>query len=130
VGTAFAAASPVKTFADTLYIEAWLKPGQKLTLPDAEERGLYVAKGKLRAGGTEVPEYSMAVLAAHEGVTVEAIEDTRIALVGGEPLGRRFIEWNFVSSRKECIEQAKDDWQNRRFPTVPGDEEDFIPLSG
>ena len=82
MGTAFAAASPVKTFADTLYIEAWLKPGQKLTLPDAEERGLYVAKGKLRAGGTEVPEYSMAVLAAHEGVTVEAIEDTRIALVG------------------------------------------------
>ncbi len=131
MGTAFGAASPVKTFADTLYIEAWLKPGgQKLTLPDAEERGLYVAKGKLRAGGTEVPEYSMAVLEAHEGVTVEAIEDTRLALVGGEPLGRRFIEWNFVSSRKERIEQAKDDWQNRRFPIVPGDEEDYIPLPG
>ncbi|ERS86857.1 pirin [Marinobacter sp. EVN1] len=130
MGTAFGATSPVKTFADTLYIEAWMKPGQKLTLPDAEERGLYVAKGKLLAGGTEVPEYSMAVLAAHEGVTVEAIEDTRLALVGGEPLGRRFIEWNFVSSRKERIEQAKDDWQNRRFPTVPGDEEDFIPLPG
>ncbi|WP_420193956.1 pirin family protein [Marinobacter sp. GH_1] len=130
MGTAFGAASPVKTFAGTLYIEAWLKPGQKLTLPDAEERGLYVAKGKLRAGGTEVPEYSMAVLAAHEGVTVEAIEDTRLALVGGEPLGRRFIEWNFVSSRKERIEQAKDDWQNRRFPIVPGDKEDYIPLPG
>lgn len=113
-----------------MYIEAWLKPGQKLTLPDVEERGLYVAKGKLLAGGTEVPEYSMAVLTAHEGVTVEAMEDTRLALVGGEPLGRRFIEWNFVSSRKERIEQAKDDWQNRRFPTVPGDEEDFIPLPG
>ena len=130
MGTAFGATSPVKTFADTLYIEAWLKPGQKLTLPDAEERGLYVARGKLLAGGTEVPEYSMAVLAAHEGVTVEAIEDTQLALVGGEPLGRRFIEWNFVSSRKERIEQAKEDWQNRRFPTVPGDEEDFIPLPG
>lgn len=130
MGTAFGAASPVKTFAGTLYIEAWLKPGQKLTLPDAEERGLYVAKGKLRAGGTEVPEYSMGVLAAHEGVTVEAFEDTRLALVGGEPLGRRFIEWNFVSSRKERIEQAKDDWQNRRFPIVPGDEEDYIPLPG
>ncbi len=119
-----------QTLAHLLLPEAWLKPGQKLTLPDAEERGLYVAKGKLLAGGTEVPEYSMAVLAAHEGVTVEAIEDTRLALVGGEPLGRRFIEWNFVSSRKERIEQAKDDWQNRRFPAVPGDEEEFIPLPG
>lgn len=130
MGTAYGETSPVKVFADTLYIEAWLKAGQKLTLPDARERGLYVAKGRLLAGGTEIPEFSMAVLAEQEGVTVEALEETRLALIGGEPLGKRFIEWNFVSSRKERIEEAKRDWENGRFPTVPGDEDEYIPLPG
>jgi redox-sensitive bicupin YhaK (pirin superfamily) len=130
MGTAYGETSPVKVFADTLYIEAWLKPGQKLTLPDAQERGLYVAKGRLLAGGTEIPEFSMAVLSEQQGVIVEALEETRLALIGGEPLGKRFIEWNFVSSRKERIEEAKRDWENGRFPTVPGDEDEYIPLPG
>lgn len=128
MGSAYGETSPVKVFADTLYIEAWLKPGQKLTLPDAQERGLYVAKGRLLAGGTEIPEFSMAVLSERQGVIVEALEETRLALIGGEPLGKRFIEWNFVSSRKERIEAAKKDWQNGRFPVVPDDESDYIPL--
>lgn len=130
MGTAYGETSPVKVFADTLYIEAWLKPGQKLTLPDAQERGLYVAKGRLLAGGTEIPEFSMAVLAEQQGVTVEALEETRLAVIGGEPLGKRFIEWNFVSSRKERIEEAKRDWENGRFPSVPGHEDEYIPLPG
>lgn len=130
MGTAYGETSPVKVFADTLYIEAWLKPGQKLTLPDAQERGLYVAKGRLLAGGTEIPEFSMAVLSEQQGVIVEALEETRLALIGGEPLGKRFIEWNFVSSRKERIEGAKRDWENGRFPSVPGDEDEHIPLPG
>lgn len=130
MGTAYGETSPVKVFADTLYIEAWLKPGQKLTLPDAQERGLYVAKGRLLAGGTEIPEFSMAVLSEQQGVIVEALEETRLALIGGEPLGKRFIEWNFVSSRKERIEEAKRDWENGRFPSVPGDEDEYIPLPG
>ncbi len=128
MGSAYGETSPVKVFADTLYVEAWLKPGQKLTLPDAQERGLYVAKGRLLAGGTEIPEFSMAVLSEQQGVIVEALEETRLALIGGEPLGKRFIEWNFVSSRKERIEAAKKDWQNGRFPVVPDDESDYIPL--
>lgn len=130
MGTAYGETSPVKVFANTLYIEAWLKPGQKLTLPDAQERGLYVAKGRLLAGETEIPEFSMAVLSEQQGVIVEALEETRLALIGGEPLGKRFIEWNFVSSRKERIEEAKRDWENGRFPTVPGDEDEYIPLPG
>lgn len=130
MGTAYGETSPVKVFANTLYIEAWLKPGQKLTLPDAQERGLYVAKGRLLAGETEIPEFSMAVLSEQQGVTVEALEETRLALIGGEPLGKRFIEWNFVSSRKERIEEAKRDWENGRFPSVPGDEDEYIPLPG
>ena len=62
------------------------------------------------------------------GFVLEAAEDARIALVVGENLGPRFIEWNFVSSRKARIEQAKQDWLAGRFPTVPGDDKGFIPL--
>lgn len=128
MGSAFGVTSPVKLFADTLYVEAWLQPGQRLTLPDAEERAVYVASGELQAASTRIPEFSMAVFSAGEGVVVEATRETRLALIGGERFNRRFIEWNFVSSRRERIEQAKQDWKDGRYPKVPGDEEEFIPL--
>ncbi len=69
----------------------------------------------------------MTVFAAELSVCITAIEYTRIALIGGKPVGRRFIEWNFVSSLKERIEHAKDDWRTGRFEKVVGDEEEFIP---
>ena len=128
MGSAYGATSPVKTFAETLYVEAHLKAGQRLALPEAEERALYVVSGALRLGGMTLPEHSMAILCRAARVVVEADTDSRIALIGGEPLGERFIDWNFVSSRKERIEQAKSDWRARRYPLVPGDEEEFIPL--
>lgn len=128
MGTAYGVTSPVRTFADTLYVEAHLAPGQTLALPEAEERAVYVAKGSLMAQTTAIPEHAMAVFTAGNGVVLEATEETRIAIIGGESLGKRYIEWNFVSSRKERIEQAKQDWQAGRFPKVPGDEHDFIPL--
>jgi len=128
MGTAFGVRSPVKVYAETLYVEAHLEPGQKLTLPEADERGVYVVSGKLRVRDTEIPEYSLAVFRSEGGVVVEALEASRIAIIGGENLGKRFIEWNFVSTRKERIEQAKAAWKARRFPVVPGDETEFIPL--
>ncbi|KDM91172.1 pirin family protein [Photobacterium galatheae] len=128
MGSAFGATSPVKTFAETLYIEAALEPGQRLSLPMADERALYVAKGHLKAKDTDLPEHSMAILSPQDGVEIEATESSRIAIIGGENIGPRFIEWNFVSSRKARIEQAKEDWRNQRFPLVPGDETEFIPL--
>ena len=70
----------------------------------------------------------MAVFIAAAGVVLEATAPSRIAIIGGEHLGERFIEWNFVSSRKARIEQAKRDWKAGRFPKVPGDEIEFIPL--
>jgi len=70
----------------------------------------------------------MIVLNDEKGVVIEALEETRIAIIGGERFNKRFIEWNFVSSRKERIEQAKADWREGRFPTVPGDAQEFIPL--
>jgi hypothetical protein len=127
MGSAYGHASPVNVFSDTLYLEADIKAGQRLQLPSSPERAVYVAKGALQIGGTEVPQHTMAFL--HGDTTVvEAKSDTRIAVVGGEPLGHRFIEWNFVSSRKERVEQAKADWQSQRFAKVPGDEDEYIPL--
>jgi redox-sensitive bicupin YhaK (pirin superfamily) len=127
MGSAYGHTSPVNVFSDTLYLEADIKAGQRLQMPSSPERAVYVAKGALQIGGTEVPQHTMAFL--HGDTTVvEAKSDTRIAVVGGEPLGHRFIEWNFVSSRKERVEQAKADWQSQRFAKVPGDEDEYIPL--
>lgn len=130
IGRAYGVVSPVRAFADTLYVEATLARGQRLVLPDAEERALYVVQGELKARDVALPAHSMAVLSHESGVEVEAVEDARIAVIGGEALSHRYIEWNFVSSRKERIERAKDDWRAGRFDKVPGDEEEFIPLPG
>ena len=128
MGTAYGATSPVRVFASTLYVEAHLQPGQKLVLPDADERAIYVAQGALKTQDIDIPEHAMAILSNVSGVSVEATEESRVAIIGGEHLGKRFIDWNFVSSRKERIEQAKRDWRERRFPVVAGDEVEFIPL--
>ena len=85
--------------------------------------------GALGQQGFVVVERKTAVLATEApGVIVRATAPSRIAIIGGENVGKRFIDWNFVSSCRERIEQAKNDWVNRRFPTVPGDEIEFIPL--
>jgi len=127
MGSAYGVSSPVKTFAGTLYVEARLRAGQTLLLPQAAERALYCVAGAVTVGDTAVPTYSMAVLGDAAGVAVRAGTDAIVALVGGAALGERHMEWNFVSSRRERIEQAKADWRARRFPTVPGDAEEFIP---
>lgn len=128
MGSAYGVSSPVRVFAETLYVEAHLQAGQAIVLPEAGERAVYAAQGALKAQGATIPEHSMAVFTRAEGVTLEATAEARIAIVGGESLGRRYMEWNFVSSRKARIEQAKRDWKAGRFPKVPGDEDDFIPL--
>ena len=128
MGAAYGLSSPVETYAETLYVEAHLQAGQRITLPEAEERAVYVANGNLTAGNTPITEYSLTVFRQGSDIVLEATEESRIAIIGGEKMGKRFIEWNFVSSRKERIEQAKKDWREGRFPKVPGDEEEFIPL--
>lgn len=128
IGQAYGLTSPVKTFAETLYVEAHLQPGQSLVLPEAQERAVYVAGGRVQALDTQLPEHSMTVFKPEAKVVLEATRESRIAIIGGEKFNKRFIEWNFVSSRKERIEQAKQDWKNRNFPLVMGDEEEFIPF--
>jgi len=129
IGSAYGVTSPVKTFAETLYIEASLKAGRSLVLPeDVAERGLYVARGKLAAKESVIDQHTMSIFQPGQSIQVDAIEDTRLAMIGGEKFPRRHIWWNFVSSRKDRIEQAKQDWKAGKFPKIPGDEFEFIPL--
>lgn len=128
MGSAFGMTSPVKTFAKTLYIEAALQKGQRLELPAADERGLYIAHGAVSINDGVINAYEMAVLSSST-ITIEASKDnTRIALIGGEKMGQRFIDWNFVSSRKDRIEQARADWQAQKFDPIPEDNQEYIPL--
>jgi hypothetical protein len=130
IGSAYGVESPVKQFAKTLYVEAGLQAGQSLSAPESEELAVYVAQGELDIDGQTIPEYSLAILDTQQDITLTATQNSRIAIIGGEKPGPRRVWWNFVSSRKERIEQAKQDWAAGRFPTVPGDEEEFIPLPG
>ncbi len=128
IGKAYGVESPVVTFATTLYLEADLKAGQSLTLPETEQAAVYVAAGQLDAQGTALDTYQMAVLTDSTQLTITAQKDSRIALIGGENLGPRHMYWNFASTSLERIEQAKFDWQHGRFDKVVGDEEEWIPL--
>ncbi|MDC7694889.1 pirin family protein [Asticcacaulis sp. DXS10W] len=129
MGSAYGVSSPVKTYAETLYLEARLSAGQALVLPDhVVERALYVVSGRAAVNGTPVEASHMVVLNAGATVSVTTDAEAQLALIGGEPFTERHIYWNFVSSRKERIEQAKADWRDGRFPKVPGDEIEFIPL--
>ncbi|MDF3125986.1 pirin family protein [Rheinheimera sp. 1928-s] len=130
IGRAYGVKSPVKEFYRTLYLEAQLLPGQTLELPNEVERGIYIASGELKIKERIYTEKQMIILSDADGVTVTALQPTVIAMIGGEKISSRYMEWNFVSSRKERIEQAKRDWVEGRFPVVPGDEDEFIPLPG
>jgi len=127
IGSAYGQTSPVKTFCETLYIEAKLKKGEQLKLPLSKERALYVVSGQVKIENTKVEAHHMAIL-NEQSVSITATEDSFVAVIGGEPLSKRYIEWNFVSSKKERIEQAKIDWRAGNFPKVPGDSSEFIPL--
>ncbi|BBF81975.1 pirin family protein [Asticcacaulis excentricus] len=129
MGSAYGVTSPVKTYAETLYLEARLSAGQALVLPDhVAERALYVVSGRAAVNGTPVEASHMVILNAGATVSVTTDAEAQLALIGGEPFTERHIYWNFVSSRKERIVQAKADWREGRFPKVPGDEIEFIPL--
>ena len=129
-GTAYGARSPVGVLSPTLYVDARLEAGARLTVDDGHpQRAVHVAEGSVRIGEQRIGPGVMAVLRPGAEVTVEAEERSRLMLLGGAQLdGDRHIWWNFVASSKERIEKAKDDWRNGRFGKVPGDEKEFIPL--
>jgi len=127
MGSAFGVTSPVKTFSPNLYLEAMMEDGASFGIPEAEELGVYVVKGEADIDGETAPINAMTVLTP-KAKRIAARGETRLAIIGGTPLGHRYLDWNFVSSRKERIEQAKEDWKNGVFGDVPGDSEEFIPL--
>jgi redox-sensitive bicupin YhaK (pirin superfamily) len=128
-GDAFGLTAPVATFAPTLYCDITMPAGTRLAVPNEHaERGVLPITGRIAIAGHTVPDGAMVVLKSGVPATVEALEPARLMLIGGEPLdGMRHLWWNFVSSSKERIEQAKADWQGGRFGQVPGETE-FIPL--
>jgi redox-sensitive bicupin YhaK (pirin superfamily) len=128
MGEAYGVISPVKTHGRTLYAEARMGSGQVLEVPMEAERAIYLTEGSARIDGVDIAVQEMAVLKAGCQVRVEALADTQLAIIGGENPGKRFINWNFVSSRKGRIESARRMWHEGEFPTVPGDEVEFIPL--
>jgi redox-sensitive bicupin YhaK (pirin superfamily) len=124
-GTAYGRTSPVRTLSSLFYLEARVPAGASLALPDEhEERAVYVVSGAIEIGATLVSAAHMAVLAAGETAAVRASEDAHVMLLGGAPLdGERHLLWNFVSSSRERLERAKSDWRERRFPSIPGDDQ-------
>lgn len=127
MGSAFGVTSPVKTFSPNLYLEAVMKDGAVFDIPKAEELGVYVVKGEAEIDGESAPINAITVLTP-QAKCITARGQTRLAIIGGAPLGHRHLWWNFVSSRKDRIEQAKEDWKNGVFGDVVGDEEEQIPL--
>lgn len=129
LGHAYSERSPVHTFVDTLYVGGELMPGARFDIPaDHAERGVYLASGAIEIDGQRVEPGQLAVLTPGETAVVTAQADTRLLVLGGEPLdGPRFIWWNFVASEREMIEEAKQRWAEGRFDPVPGETE-FIPL--
>jgi redox-sensitive bicupin YhaK (pirin superfamily) len=128
-GTAFGKRAPVATFSETLYCDVALKAGAKVEVPiEHEERAIQPVMGRISIAGRVIEPGSMLVLRAGMPVTIEALDDARLMLLGGERLdGPRHMWWNFVSSSQERMEQAKADWKAGRFGQVPGETE-FIPL--
>lgn len=128
IGEAFGMRSPVKTLSPMLYLDLNLAPGGELLLEaPAEERALYSVAGSFAVDGELVPPFTMVVLVPGSAPTLTSEAGARLALIGGAPLGHRFMWWNFISSSKARIAQAQDDWEGGRFPAVPGETE-FIPL--
>ncbi|MDE2092559.1 MAG: pirin family protein [Burkholderiales bacterium] len=127
VGSAFGASSPVAVRSPTLYLDIALSVGDALPLPPAAERAVYVVEGDAQLDGEDIPPGRMLVLEPGEEPMLSADAPARVVLIGGEPLGPRHLWWNFVSSRRDRIAQAADDWAAQRFAPVPGEHE-FIPL--
>lgn len=128
VGTAFGATSPVRTFSPMFYVDAPMAAGARLDVePEYSERAVYVVSGAIEVAGRTLTEGQMLVLPVATRETLNAVRTARVVILGGEPVGPRFIWWNLVSSSRERIEQAKRDWAEGRFPQVPGETE-FIPL--
>jgi len=128
-GELYGERSPVETYSAMFYADARLEAGASAPLDtNHEERGIYLISGAIEIGGQTHEAGRLLYFRPGVPVTIRARTPARFMLLGGAPLGPRHIWWNFVSSRKERIEQAKEDWKAGRFGVVAGDDMEFIPL--
>jgi len=128
IGAAFGLRSAVRTWSPTLYIEIDLEPGASVIVPDqVKERAVYVVSGGLTIQGRSIPRHHLVVFDGSPAIELTTSETSRLVIIGGDPLGKRTVWWNLVSTRKELIEKAKHDWREGRFGEVPGETEK-IPL--
>jgi redox-sensitive bicupin YhaK (pirin superfamily) len=128
-GEAFGVKSDVSTHSPLFYIHVTLAPFSKVTLPvNYSERAIYIVKGSVDIGNVVYHAKQMVVFASSEDPVIISREETTLMMLGGEPLGDRHIWWNFVSSSKDRIEQAKADWKEGRINLPPLDDKEYIPL--
>ena len=130
-GALYGESAPVQTLSELFYAEALLQRGARLPVDAGhEERAVFVVSGEVDVSGDRFVARQLLVLRPGDALTLEAVAESRVMLLGGAPMdGPRHIWWDFVSSSKERIEQAKEDWKQARFDTVPGDD-GFVPLPG
>jgi hypothetical protein len=127
-GSAFGAASPVAVASPLFLADARLEAGASLELPELPERAVYVVEGAVEADGVERGSGRLLVFGGAASRVVARVP-ARLLILGGAPTdGERFIDWNFVSSAKSRIEEAKRAWRERRFPRIPGETDEFVPL--
>jgi redox-sensitive bicupin YhaK (pirin superfamily) len=128
-GNAFGLKGNVHTYSPLFYFHVQLEKDARFGLPqEHSERGIYIVKGSVEVSGTAYRTGQMLVFSKGVDPIILAKESTTLMLLGGEPLGERFIWWNFVSSRKERIEQAKADWKEGRIILPPSDNHEYVPL--
>lgn len=130
-GEAYGMTSPVRTHSPLFYLHTEWQAGARLALPGGHrEQAVYVARGEIEYGGQTYVPGQLLVFGDDADAVITANTQSTLMIFGGEPLGERHVYWNFVSSRKERIEQAKADWAAGRIPLPPEDKQEWIPLPG
>lgn len=128
-GNAFGLRGDVKTHSPLFYLHARIDKGTRFDIPkEHSERAIYIVNGEVEIAGRAYTAGKMLVFGETNNTILTAKENSTVMFLGGEPLGERFIWWNFVSSRKDRIEQAKSDWKNGKIILPPNDNKVFVPL--
>lgn len=128
-GEAYGLRSAVKTHSPLFYAHVLMRPGARVALPrEYAERAAYLVSGAAEADGRAIAPTQMAVFDGGAEAVLEATAQSVLMILGGAPVGRRFIEWNFVSSSRERIAQAKADWRAGRMKLPDLDDAEFVPL--
>jgi redox-sensitive bicupin YhaK (pirin superfamily) len=130
MGSLWGHTAPTTQHSETIYAEIVLAPGGAIPVDSvADERAVMLVGGEASIDGMPLVLYELAVLAPGDAMRLASERGGQVMLLGGAAIGSpRHVWWNFVSSSRERINQAKDDWQQGRFPTVPGDADEFIPI--